>query len=233
MKSSKSAGIFRPFEELDTLLKNRSLPPQPVADDHISPQPEPESGAENDHVLFKTAMADVTPISGNKGRKKITTRRKRRGPPEKKDEWETLCRLQKLIEHGDGFVIADTPEYIEGVGHNVNHGMTRHLHRGDFSIQAHIDLHGLSARSAEEVFDGFIKESLLSGKRALLIVHGRGLSSPDKPVLKTKVKQWLTTGPWRKWVLAFSSARACDGGAGATYVLLRQRPLTRRYRKRN
>jgi DNA-nicking Smr family endonuclease len=35
----------------------------------------------------------------------------------------------------------------------------------------------------------------------------------------------------RKWVIAFSSARSCDGGAGATYVLLRQRPLTMRFRK--
>jgi DNA-nicking Smr family endonuclease len=232
MKSSKPSGIFRPFEDLDTLLKNRPLPPKPPVADQTIPEPGPEDGLKNDHNLFKAAMADVKPISGNKCRKKITAGGRRHGPPEKKDEWETLCRLQKLIEHGDGFVVADTPEYIEGVGYHVNHGMTRHLHRGDFSIQDHIDLHGLSARSAEEVFDRFLKESMLSGKRALLIVHGRGLSSPDKPVLKTKVKQWLTTGPWRKWVLAFSSARACDGGAGATYVLLRQRPLTRRYRKR-
>jgi DNA-nicking Smr family endonuclease len=232
MKSSKASGIFRPFKDLDILLKNRPLPPMPTAGDQIIPETGAESGAENDHNLFKAAMADVKPISGNKGRKKMTVRGRRRGPPQKIDERETLCRLQKLIEHGDGFVVADTPEYIEGVGYHVNQGMTRHLHRGDFSIQAHIDLHGLSVRSAEEVFNRFLRESLLSGKRALLIVHGRGLSSPDKPVLKTKVKQWLTTGPWRKWVLAFSSARACDGGTGATYVLLRQRPLTRRYRKR-
>jgi len=30
---------------------------------------------------------------------------------------------------------------------------------------------------------------------------------------------------------AFTSARSCDGGAGATYVLLRQRPVTKRMRK--
>jgi DNA-nicking Smr family endonuclease len=66
----------------------------------------------------------------------------------------------------------------------------------------------------------------------VLIVHGRGLSSPAKPVLKTKVIEWLTCGPWRKWVIAFTSARSFDGGAGATYVLLRQRPVTRSKRKR-
>jgi len=50
--------------------------------------------------------------------------------------------------------------------------------------------------------------------------------------LKTNLYRWLTCGPWRKWVLAFTSARLCDGGAGATYVLLRQRPLTKRFRKK-
>jgi DNA-nicking Smr family endonuclease len=49
--------------------------------------------------------------------------------------------------------------------------------------------------------------------------------------LKTQVIGWLSRGPWRKWVMAYASARSCDGGTGATYVLLRSRPLTRRYRK--
>ena len=233
MKATKSSGIFRPFESLAVLLKNRPVPPKPPKPDRFSHKAEPESGAENDRSLFKAAMIGVKPISGKKSPKKIAATGKRPGRPQKLDPCDTLNRLQKLIEHGDGFVVANTPEYIEGVGYQVNPGVTRHLHRGDFSIQAHVDLHGLSARTAEEVFDRFLKESLMAGKRALLIVHGRGLSSPHKPVLKNKVKQWLSTGPWRKWVLAFSSARACDGGAGATYVLLRQRPLTRRYRKRH
>ena len=38
-------------------------------------------------------------------------------------------------------------------------------------------------------------------------------------------------GVWRKWILAFTSARLCDGGTGATYVLLRERPYTKRYGK--
>jgi DNA-nicking Smr family endonuclease len=66
----------------------------------------------------------------------------------------------------------------------------------------------------------------------ILIIHGRGLSSPAGPVLKTKVIQWLTTGPWRRWVMAFASARLCDGGAGATYVLLRRQPTTKRFKRK-
>jgi DNA-nicking Smr family endonuclease len=232
MKPIKPSGMHKPFEGLGMLLKNRPLPPRPPTPDTIIPKQRAETGIENERNLFKKAMVGVKPISSNKCRKKNAVMGMGPWRAAQKAGCDTLNQLQNLIKHGEGFVVAHTPEYIEGVGYHVNPAVTRHLHRGDFSIQAHVDLHGLSARTAEEVFNRFLKESLMAGKRALLVIHGRGLSSPEKPVLKTKVKQWLTTGPWRKWVLAFSSARACDGGAGATYVLLRQRPLTRRYRKR-
>lgn len=146
---------------------------------------------------------------------------------------DSLRKLKSLIENGKGFIVADTPEYIEGQGYCDNPEITKRLHRGDFAIQGYIDLHGMGVATAGDAFDQFIKESLRSGHRAVLVVHGRGLSSPVKPVLKTKVQEWLTRGPWRKWVIAFSSARACDGGAGATYVLLRKTPYTKRERKKS
>jgi DNA-nicking Smr family endonuclease len=152
--------------------------------------------------------------------------------PDKSDESEVLLHLSELIKNGKGFVVADTAEYIEGTGYNVNRDIARRLHSGDFAIQDYIDLHGQTVESAQTLFDQFFKESIASGKRMVLIIHGRGLSSPADPVLKTKVIQWLTSGPWRKWVLAYASARLCDGGAGATYVLLRNRPATRRLKKK-
>jgi DNA-nicking Smr family endonuclease len=136
-----------------------------------------------------------------------------------------------LIRTGDGFVVAETPEYQEGTGPRVPPLATRHLHGGRFSIQAHIDLHGLSVPEAERNLDEFLREAVRNDLRAVLVIHGRGLSSPRQPILKKKVREWLIRGAWRKWVMAYSSARLCDGGAGATYVLLRHRPLTRQYRK--
>ena len=129
-------------------------------------------------------------------------------------------------------MVSLTPEYIEGIDNTVNPAIAHRLHRGDFSIQAHIDLHGQRAVAARETFDRFLHQNIAAGKNTLLIIHGRGLSSPAGPVIKSKVHQWLTSSPWHKWVIAFTSARMCDGGAGATYVLLRQRPLTKRFRKK-
>ena len=153
------------------------------------------------------------------------------GPDNKPDESETRLHLQEIVETGKGFVVADTPEYIEGIGYNANHEVAKRLHNGQFSIQGHIDLHGLTVESARQAFEDFLKESIATGKRMVLIIHGRGLSSPAKPILKSKVIKWLTTGLWRKWVMAFTSARLCDGGAGATSVLLRKRPTTKRFKK--
>ena len=146
-------------------------------------------------------------------------------------ESEIVDRLEELVRTGKGFVVADTAEYIEGTGYQVNRAVTDRLHRGEFSIQGHIDLHGLSVEEARDAFENFFKKSIAEGKRMVLVIHGRGLSSPAEPIIKTNVYKWLTTGPWRKWVMAFTSARLCDGGAGATYVLLRKSPATKRLKK--
>jgi DNA-nicking Smr family endonuclease len=149
-----------------------------------------------------------------------------------KDDVETLKKLKDLVKYGEGFNISDTPEYIEGTGYHVHPSVARRLHRGDFSIQAYVDLHGLVVDDAKEIFDKFLKWAVTTGKRGVLIVHGRGLSSPSEPVLKKKVIEWLTHGLWRKWIIAYSSARLCDGGAGATYVLLRKQPVSKRLKIR-
>ncbi len=237
---SESSGFFRPFKNLKTLFKNKSLPLASYPVETISGKIEAEPDhPEYEQRLFMKAMADVTPVPRGKYIENDFEIRQISSYDKEQDrnifddhtEYESILRLKRLVENGEGFVVANTPEYIEGRGYCDNPEITDRLHRGDFSIQAHIDLHGLSSEAAEDVFDRFIKDTIDAGKRAVLIVHGRGLSSPVKPVLKNKVQDWLTRGPWRKWVIAFSSARSCDGGAGATYVLLRRRPLTKRFRK--
>ena len=87
-------------------------------------------------------------------------------------------------------------------------------------------------RTRKEAFENFINDAIRSGKRAVLIIHGRGISSPGEPVLKNKVREWLTRSHWRKWVIAFTSAQSYDGGAGATYVLLRHRLQSKQPKKK-
>jgi len=145
---------------------------------------------------------------------------------------EAFLRLRNLVELGEGFNVSDTPEYMEGTGCSVPSSYAWRLHHGDFSIQAFIDLHGMNAQEAKTAIDAFLKEALAKGKRAVLIIHGRGLSSRAEPVLKNSVRARLTSRAWKKWLIAFSSAQSFDGGAGATYVLLRERPFSGKSAKR-
>jgi len=230
MKPSHSSGFFKPFKNLKVLIEHNKveLKPVPVVG---SKKPDVKSmDSRQERAIFNEAMADVKKIS--RTNHLVQNPVKQIPPCDKQNlETESLEQLKELVKYGTGFIVSLTPEYIEGTASRVSPEVARRLHQGYFSIQSHIDLHGLGVDAAHEAFDGFLNQSILADNRAVLIIHGRGLSSPAGPVLKTKVYQWLTTSPWNKWVIAFTSARLCDGGAGATYVLLRQRPFTKRTRR--
>ena len=120
-----------------------------------------------------------------------------------------------------------TSEYIEGKAPGISRRIVKALREGKFAIKRTLNLRGMFVEEAKEAFEEFMKKAILNGDRCVLIIHGRGLSSKYEPVLKNKVKEWLEKGPFRKYVLAYSSARPCDGGLGATYVLLSSKPIRR------
>ena len=231
MKSPKTTGIFRPFKDLSTLIKKRAFTLKPNSSITSDGRTESGDNSESETNLFQEAMAGVRKIS----RENCVERRMaaHKQPRSQIDgEAEIILKLNELVKNGRGFVVADTPEYMEGRGGDTHPEITRRLHRGDFAVQGYIDLHGLNVEDAHQVFEDFLRQSIADNKRVVLIIHGRGLSSPAEPILKTNVCRWLSSGPWNKWIMAFASARWCDGGAGATYVLLRQRPITKRIRKK-
>jgi DNA-nicking Smr family endonuclease len=231
MKTTKSSGFFKPFKNLDTLLADRKIQPGPGPILPPGTTKEKLSGHCHEQALFNNAMADVNKIS--RVNCAVNSPAAPNPPtPEPNLEDDAIKQLKDLVNHGTGYRVSLTPEYVEGPDKTVNPAIAHRLHRGDFSIQAHIDLHGLSVEAAREAFDEFLQKNIAASNSAVLIIHGRGLSSPAAPVLKSKVYQWLTSSPWYKWVVAFTSARLCDGGAGATYVLLRQRPLTKKFRRK-
>ncbi|MBL8632331.1 MAG: Smr/MutS family protein [Myxococcales bacterium] len=139
------------------------------------------------------------------------------------EDAEAYAQLSDLLSGTGSFDISDTDEYIEGIAHGLDRRLLVRLRRGDFSIQAHVDLHGLNREEARIRVETFLHESRTNDRRCVLIVHGRGLNSKDQiPVLKEAVRLWLVRGRISKSVLAFATARPTDGGAGAVYVLLRR-----------
>jgi DNA-nicking Smr family endonuclease len=185
---------------------------------------------EEEAKLFKAAMKGVHPLRSN--RHTGPTKRPLRfnlSPLELTDEdAEGLEQLRALVENGEGFRLQYTAEYMAGPDDVGADHVAQALHQGRYAIQDYIDLHGMRVSEAEAALDKFFKRAAATGKQGLLIVHGRGLRSAAAPVLKQKVAHWLTRGPWRRWVVAFASAQAYDGGTGATYVLLRRSPQKKR-----
>jgi DNA-nicking Smr family endonuclease len=95
----------------------------------------------------------------------------------------------------------------------------RRLKRGLYPAEDELDLHGLTQTAARDRLVEFIAHSRDCRRRCVRIIHGKGYRSGARgPVLKTAVDLWLRR---HTDVMAFSSARAIDGGTGAVYVLLR------------
>jgi DNA-nicking Smr family endonuclease len=177
---------------------------------------------------FTRAMAGVVPLA------RAGDRRIDRPPPASagrrpvSEEAEALAVLSDLVEGGTCFDITDTREYVEGAIVGLDPRVLRRLRHGDYAWQAHLDLHGMTSEPARVAVNRFLADAVTAGHRCVLVVHGRGHNSKDQvPVLKERLKVWLARGRAARVVLAFTTARACDGGAGALYVLLR-RDRTRR-----
>jgi DNA-nicking Smr family endonuclease len=235
MPKSKAQSSVRSLKDLNRLIPSDRLLSTEVAPNTTSRErassPALPGKPEDDNALFLSAMADVQPLGGPKpaikempGLAKL--------PVETQTVQDDVEALTALVREGKNFRIEYTSEYIEGRGYRVPPEITRRLHQGRFAIQDHLDLHGHSAVSAEDSLGRFFKKALQTGKHAVLVIHGRGRSSAAEPVLKRLVQDWLKRGPFRKHMVAYASARPCDGGTGATYVLLRQRPFTKRFRKK-
>lgn len=94
------------------------------------------------------------------------------------------------------------------------------LRAGQLTLDAELDLHGMTIAIANQQLAEFIHSCRQERIRCVRIIHGKGWGSKDnQPVLKTKLNAWLQQ---EENVLAFCSTPMEDGGAGAVYVLLRR-----------
>lgn len=172
---------------------------------------------------FLRAVAGVKPLDLSK-RDRIAAPAPASPPREiTAEDAEALADLCDLVSGAAPFDVTNSDEHVEGTVVGLDPRLLRRLRNGEFAHHDHVDLHGLSSEEARVRVDEFLTRAHRAQKRCVLIIHGRGLSSKDKiPVLKSRLTGWLTRGQWARIVLAFTSARPCDGGTGALYVLLRR-----------
>lgn len=216
-KNQSEEFSFHPFKDLKKIVDRKGI--------KLAVPQETEQGngyvtkEDDDDRVFADAMREVREIEEFRRlpveyRKAVSRRRNC------STDKEALDALEDIVSGRLPIHLPDTPEYVEWVNRDYRGDITRKLHEGKFSVQDSLDLHGLCLNDAESAVVSFLKESLRMRVRCIKIIHGRGLRSPGGPVLKDAVMRMLS-GRFRKKVIAFVSARQCDGGLGALYVLLR------------
>jgi DNA-nicking Smr family endonuclease len=217
----KHTGLFNPafkglIEKIEQAKEKPEAPPK---------QEMGKKGIEEEMGFFLDAMAGVTPMPEEKRRSPhgSGSRAKPAHPPADESR-QVMEQLQGLVRGSVELDITFSDEYMEGAVQGFSRKLMKKLKRGELPVQGYIDLHGLTRHEAETEVTNFLLESFRNGLRCVLIVHGRGLNSPESlPVLKGGLPRWLNRGRVRKVVLAFATARPYDGGTGATYVFLRNR----------
>jgi DNA-nicking Smr family endonuclease len=104
------------------------------------------------------------------------------------------------------------------------------LARGHETIDARIDLHGMTQTEAHAALQSLLQRSQAKGAKFVLVITGKGAPNGafnGRGVLRRQVPLWLALPEFRRYVAGFDVASSGHGGEGALYVRLRKAKATR------
>jgi DNA-nicking Smr family endonuclease len=183
-------------------------------------QPDAASESDEEQLLFEQAMQGIRPLKG-RGRQ-VAARPKKRPEDLRQRVEDPALELNRVVNGECEFLLEYTGEYMEGRVQGLDRKTMDKLRAGFFSVETHLDMHGMNSDQARIALLDFIRSSYVSGYKCVLVVTGRGRNSPmGQSVLRQELQGWLTRHPLKRIVLAFVTAQPRHGGAGAIYVLLR------------
>lgn len=96
----------------------------------------------------------------------------------------------------------------------------RQIKRGIVTVDAQLDLHGLTKDEAILELPRFLRSAQMRHEKAALIITGKGINSKEKPVLQQAVAGWLRDAG-RHLVTEYAPAPPTMGGSGAFVVFLK------------
>jgi DNA-nicking Smr family endonuclease len=121
---------------------------------------------------------------------------------------------------------APAPAKPHHLTHGLSHGIDRRqaarFRKGKLEIEGKIDLHGRTQQAAHDDLLAFLRRAHGNGKRCVLVVTGKGMTTSKVGILRQAVPRWLNEPGFRSLVLAFDYAEPHHGGEGALYVLLKR-----------
>lgn len=172
--------------------------------------------AERERQIFRHAVGEVVPLDAPQ---RVMLAPPPPEPiPRQRELDERAALLEALSDEMDVERLLETDDGLSFRRRHIGPDILKRLRRGQWTIQAEVDLHGLRRDEAREALQHFVRQARRRGQRCVRVIHGKGLGSPGKsPVLKSRVRAWLIQ---MQSVLAFVQARASQGGHGAVVVLL-------------
>ena len=176
--------------------------------------------AADDALTFRAAVRDVKPLVQAATPAGLKTprvhARRRSGAAAAMAAAEPEETMPLIAAGGSAIEGADALSFQRP---GVRSQVLRRLRRGLIPVEDELDLHGLNQAAARDHLAEFIAANRQAGHRCVRVIHGKGYRSGARgPILKIAVDSWLRR---HGDVMAFTSARAIDGGTGAVYVLLR------------
>ncbi|MCK4833733.1 MAG: Smr/MutS family protein [Gammaproteobacteria bacterium] len=173
-----------------------------------------DSTNNDEDSLFMDEMSGVKPLKpDNKIKHKKTPRKPLHQSPTDDDSFavDDIFSTAEMTE--------DCPDVLSFSRSGLQHKVLKNLRQGKHPVEHVLDLHGLTVEMARTELLEFLSECEALGLRHVIIIHGKGYRSKDKPVIKPMVNRWLRAVDN---VLAFHTAQPKDGGSGAVYVLLKK-----------
>jgi DNA-nicking Smr family endonuclease len=105
--------------------------------------------------------------------------------------------------------------------HGIDRRTLQRLNRGLVSIDARLDLHGMTQDEAHRHLTLFLAHHQRQGARCILVITGIGERTTGG-TLRRMTPRWLAEPTNAARVIAHSPAQKRHGGEGALYVLLRR-----------
>ncbi len=165
--------------------------------------------AREDREAWERAMRGVDPIDDGTPVVGPSRHRSRRGVGEPEPE--------RRID----FEVTRWGDHQQGLAASADATQLRRLELGDYPPEMRLDLHGVTEEDARVLVRDLLRRALRARLRCVAVIHGKGLRSPDGPVLKRALPTWLAQPPHGRRILAFTTAGKHGASGGATLVLLR------------
>lgn len=163
---------------------------------------------------FAEAVKGTEPLANRKERVSMGAKPKKFAKPRREDDTHESSGLLDGGEPRDNLQDTDSIQYSRS---GIPHKTLRKLAKGQYNVEAILDLHRKTVEEARLAVDLFLTNCLQRGVRCALIIHGKGKPG-GTPILKNYVYHWLKN---IKSVIALSSAAPRHGGQGAVYILLK------------